>query len=447
MREAAVNIEKLAFGGSGFGRIEGKACFVPFTAPGDMAKIRVRSEKRSYLEGELLELLEPSSLRVPPPCPVFGTCGGCNWQHLSYSGQLAAKQEIFSELLWRSGRVESDRILPIIPASEPYGYRTRVQLKLRSNAGEPHLGFYRGGSHFVVDIPHICAIAHPAVNRIIGELRTLMAQFPEPDKIPQIDAAMGDDRKVIVIIHYIGVRRLEIVQFLQQNLITLSSADGIFLQSGRKATLTKVAGIERLAYGVPEDVLSGVPETRLFFSRGGFSQVNYRQNVALIDTVCSWAGLTGRERVLDLYCGNGNFSIPLARNAATTVGLEEYEPSIRDAVGNCETNGVKNAVFLCSEAAAGVKKLADAGEKFDVVLLDPPRTGAAEVVGHIHAFGPRTILYVSCDPATLGRDIGILKKSGYEVVKSRPVDMFPQTYHIESVTMLEPVHRHAQVST
>lgn len=438
MREIAVKIEKMAFGGAGFGRVEGKACFVPFTAPGDMAKIRVRSEKRSYLEGELLELLESSSQRTTPPCPVFGMCGGCHWQHLSYKAQLAAKQEIFTDLLWRSGRVEGDRILPIMPAPEPFGYRSRVQLKLRSVAGASHMGFYRGGSHFVVDIPQRCAIAHPAVNRVIGELHSLMAVFPEPHKVPQIDVAVGDDHKALVIVHYIGDRHGETVGFLGQNRHIIASADGIFLQSGRKETLTKVAGVESLAYRLSGDVIPEVSDMRLSFSRGGFSQVNYQQNLALIATVVTWSGLTGNERVLDLYCGNGNFSVPLSRYVAKITGLEEYAPSIDDAVRNCGVNGVKNATFHCLDAAAGVKKLAMDGEKFDVVLLDPPRTGAADVVAQIPALAPRAILYISCDPATLARDIGILRKSGYGVVKSRPVDMFPQTYHMESVTMLVP---------
>jgi 23S rRNA (uracil1939-C5)-methyltransferase len=175
---------------------------------------------------------------------------------------------------------------------------------------------------------------------------------------------------------------------------------------------------------------------RLSFGSGGFSQVNYRQNLALIETVCEWAALTGREKVLDIYCGNGNFSLPLAGNVAEVVGVEDYEPSIAIARQNAAANGLKNISFICKDAATFIERAVSAGEKFDVVLLDPPRSGAAEVVRNIPALGPRAILYVSCDPSTLARDIGILKKSGYDVVKCRPIDMFPQTYHIESVTLL-----------
>ncbi len=158
----------------------------------------------------------------------------------------------------------------------------------------------------------------------------------------------------------------------------------------------------------------------------------------MIETVCSWAGVTGRERVLDIFCGNGNFSLPLAGKAAHVSGVEGYGPSITIAGHNSEANGIKNVSFACADAVGEISRLVAADEKFDIVLLDPPREGAAEVSRAIPALRPKAILYVSCDPATLARDIGILKNLGYEVTKSRPVDMFPQTYHIESVTLLEP---------
>ena len=165
--------------------------------------------------------------------------------------------------------------------------------------------------------------------------------------------------------------------------------------------------------------------------------MNFSQNNVMIDTVLKWVHPCGNERILDLYCGNGNFSLPLARCARQVVGLEEYEQSIMDAARNRDENRLRNAGFEAVDSVAGVKKLIEAGEKFDVVLLDPPRAGAAEVVRLIPSLRPQKIVYISCDPPTLGRDIAYLKKLNYDVVKSRPVDMFPQTYHIESVTLLE----------
>jgi 23S rRNA (uracil1939-C5)-methyltransferase len=441
MREYTIKIDKMAFGGSGIGRVDGKICFVPFTAVDDTVKIRIKTEKKSFCEGEVLEILEPSPLRVVPPCPVFGKCGGCDWQHLKYSAQLQAKQEIFSEILWRTGRVDANRIQSIIGSPEQYGYRSRVQLKMRFVQGEIHLGFYRAGSHYVVDVPQECAISCPAINRTFGELRVLLDEFSEPDNIPQIDIAAGDDGDVLLIFHYIGENRDKIIGFLNKNRHRLSLAGGVFLQSGRKNSIETVFGRENISYIIPDTVFHGLPEMSLRTSRGGFSQVNYRQNNTLIDLVLQWAEPGGRDNVLDLYCGNGNFSLPMAHSAAQVVGFEEFEQSIRDADCNRLSNKVPNTRFECVDSVEGMKKLASSGERFDTVILDPPRIGAAEAVKVIPALKPGKILYISCDPPTLARDLAYLRKLHYEVAKSKTVDMFPQTYHIESVTLLENVGR------
>jgi len=439
MNDIVVKIEKLTFGGAGFGRVDGKACFVPYTSPGDIARIRIIKEKSSYLEGELVELVEPSGRRVTPPCPVFGVCGGCNWQQISYPDQLCAKEEIFAELLLRIGRISRDRILPIVPAAEPFAYRSRIQLKVRCVNGEAQIGFYRAGSHFVVKIPEKCAIVHPVINRLIAVLRDVITTFPDAEKIPQIDVAIGDDERAELVIHYIGSRRSDIIRHFRQNRHTLEGA-ALFLQTGRKTTLERISGDEQphLSYNVANPFFPDFPDITLSFSSGGFSQVNYRQNLTLIETVCAWADMTGSEKVLDIFCGSGNFSLPLAVKASHVSGVEDYGPSIDIAKCNSETNGIKNVSFTCADAAGEISRKVAADEEYDIVLLDPPREGAAGVARAIPALRPRTILYVSCDPATLARDICILTKLGYEVVKCRPVDMFPQTYHIESVTLLEP---------
>ena len=206
VREETLDIDRLAYGGAGFGRIEGKACFVPFAAPGDRVRVRVRRETASYAEAEVIELLESSPLRTRSPCPVFGRCGGCHWQHLGYPAQIAAKEEIFGEALWRLARVERERLLPALTADEPWGYRSRVQVKLYGRGREFRLGFFAPGSHFVVDLPGSCAVAHPAINEALGDLKQVVEEFPERDRLPQIDLAAGDDGAVVMTVHYIGDR-------------------------------------------------------------------------------------------------------------------------------------------------------------------------------------------------------------------------------------------------
>lgn len=438
MAAPVVTIEKLAFGGAGFGHWEGKACFVPFTAPGDTVRIDIVQEKRSFINGSVSEFLQVSERRVTPPCAVFGRCGGCHWQHVPYELQLQQKQEIFAGLMERIARVDAGRIECVVPAPLPFGYRSRIQLKVRHAAGKTYIGFYRAGSHFVIDIADICPIAVPAVNVLIAELRSLLESFPEPDKIPQLDIATGEDGSSIVVVHYIGADPRAVSGFIAANRRLVGSADGLWLQCGRKETLTAVWGADSLTYRVPAGGRGEVSTLDLLFSRGGFSQVNYRQNEVLVGTVLEWAELGGTERVLDLYCGNGNISLPLALHSSRVVGVEEYRPSLADAAKNCHIHSIGNAAFECSDVVKWLQKAVAAGEHYDLVVLDPPREGAKEAMPLISRLQPRAIIYISCDPATMARDLALIKKHGFDCAKSRPVDMFPQTYHLESVTLLKP---------
>jgi len=435
VREETVRIDTMTFGGAGLGRIDGKVCFVPFTAVGDTVRVQIVTEKKSYLEGRVLDFLEPSQDRISPSCPVFGTCGGCCWQHMPYHIQLKAKEDIFTEILMRATRIDRDRIQPIVPSPEPYGYRSRMQFKMRHAGGALVLGFYRQGSHYVIDTPN-CAIANEQINDMLTSLRAIMKTFPEPDKVPQIDIATGDTGDAIVLFHYLGAEPDHIAQWLAREIPGALPVTGVFLQQGRKSTIIKVWGDERVAYSLPSELVPGFFEMRLSFRCGGFSQVNYRQNSALVGLALRSAELKGTERVLDLFCGNGNFSLPLARYCAEVIGYENFDQSIEDAITNSRHNNSTNCRFYCADSATGVRELAERGEVFDLVLLDPPRTGARDVVRLLPQLDPSKILYISCDPSTLARDLASLQKSGYKIIASRPVDMFPQTYHLESITVL-----------
>jgi 23S rRNA (uracil1939-C5)-methyltransferase len=436
MSEALVDIERMCYGGAGFGRVAGKACFVPLTAPGDQARIRIVKEKRSFLEGELLELTAASALRVAPVCPVFGVCGGCNWQQLPYEEQLRQKGEIFTSTLSRIGRVQSDSILPVAPSLNRYGYRSRIQLKLAASKGVLSLGFFRTGSHEVVDLACGCALADPLLNRISAEFRPLLATLPELAALPQLDLAIGDNGLSVAVLHFTGKNSASLIDRLLAARSELPSVSGLFVRSGAKARIEPVFGIDALSYGIAADFFPGSREMRLSFSRGGFSQVNYQQNLQLLRCVWQWGEFTGAERVLDLYCGNGNISVPIAPYVSEIVGVEGYTPSIDDALRNAAANGVANATFRVSDASAAVRRFVQRKEHFDLVILDPPR-GGAEAAGELTALKAARIIYISCDPATLSRDLALICEKGYQVTRSQPVDMFPQTYHLESVTELK----------
>lgn len=431
-----VQIEKLAFGGAGFGRLDGKACFVPYTAPGDVAEITIAKNKSSYIEGVLNKLITPSVLRCKPVCPVFGNCGGCNWQHISYEEQCTQKEMIFADTLWRIARVGQECIKPLARASEPFTYRQRIQLKVNVCDGMIVLGFYRPGSHFVVDLPGKCAITAAPINSAISETRDILQAFPEAAQIPQVDLSADSDGTVTALFHYSGRNKESLIRHLAQYKQCLKQIAGVSVQTGRKYSINFVFGPEMLRYTVPSPDGN---DLNMSYGPDSFSQVNFSQNRALIDAVLTHCSNVATDRVLDLFCGNGNFSLPVARLAGSVTGMESFAKSISLAKYNALQNSINNAEFTCEDSAAGVARLARAAEHYDLVLLDPPRSGAESVARILHRLKPQHLIYVSCDPPTLARDLSTLQKSGFKVVTVQPVDMFPQTYHLESVTLLESI--------
>jgi 23S rRNA (uracil1939-C5)-methyltransferase len=434
MTEFKINIDRLAFGGSGVGRVDGKVCFVPYSCPGDELLVRSVTQKRSYGTASISSIIKPSSDRVEPPCPLFGRCGGCNWQHVDYSQQLAAKHAIFADTLWRGARIDGSLIEDVVPSPQDYGYRSRVQFKLYAANGRMNIGFFRQGTHFVEDAAEGCLIALPVINQALASLREVLQAFPEQSMLPQINIDSAGEG-LIAVVNYIGHDIDATASFFMKHADQLQPLTGLYLQTGRKSTLRKVYGDDLLTYSLPD---RNSRPCMLSFKPGGFSQVNTAQNVKLLELVRRLAAFKGDEQVLDLYCGNGNFSLPLAGDVASMTGIEEYADSIAAAVENAGRNAITNAEFICADAVAAVRKLADAGTGFDVVILDPPRSGVGDVVDEICRLNPRKIIYISCDPSTLARDCSVLTREGvYQVKTSIPVDMFPQTYHLESVTMLQ----------
>jgi 23S rRNA (uracil1939-C5)-methyltransferase len=426
-------IDSLAFGGNGVTRINGKVCFVPFSCPGDRVRLAVTAEKRSYQTARIVELLESSPARVDPPCPVFGRCGGCSWQHIEYGRQLEAKRQILADALWRGARVDGDRISPVLPSPAQYGYRSRIQLKLHHAAGRLQIGFFRSNSHTVEDIPCGCAVALPVINQALTVLRTVMPAFPGKADVPEISINSAGEGCVAVV-SYNGRDLAGTTRFFTEHRAGLAPLTGLYVDSGRTGGMVRVFGDELLSYVLPA---ADGQDCRLSYRPGGFSQVNLDQNRNMLEVVRRMAAFQGTERLLDLYCGNGNFSLPLAGEVAGVLGVEEYAGSIATAIANMSANGISNSEFICADAVTAVRQLAVSGRRFDTVIIDPPRAGAAGVVQELARLQPAKIIYVSCDPSTLARDCGILVNSGFHVRESVPLDMFPQTFHLESVTLLE----------
>jgi 23S rRNA (uracil1939-C5)-methyltransferase len=417
-----LKIDSLAYGPYGVGRVAGRVVFVPFTAPGDEGEVAIVEEKKGYAIGTLLSLSQPSQQRRTPPCPYLPRCGGCPWQHISYQEQLKAKEQLLREHLRRIGGLSDPPLLPIIPSPNEWRYRHRLRLRFDD---EKRLGFYQARSHEVVEIA-TCLIAEEVVSTHLSLAREWLVSLRTT------------------------VRRVEIIaQGLAPRVILLGNAEGSFHAADEAVSTAflrahpSVTGLVlfgrrwRHTWGDTRAVLDlGVDGLSVRVSQGGFTQVNPAGNQELIAVLLGLGEFRSEQRVLELYCGAGNFSLPIARRVRELVGIEQDRVSVADAVENAREQRLTNCRFLCASARQSVRDLAQRGENFDVVVLDPPRAGAAEVMVDLPRLRAQRILYVSCHPATLARDVRTLIGHGYRVHRVQPLDLFPHTYHVETVAVL-----------
>jgi 23S rRNA (uracil1939-C5)-methyltransferase len=422
-----VKIESMAFGGYGVARVDGKVLFIPFTATGDEVWAEITEEKKRYSMGELVRIIKPSSLRIDPPCPYFRVCGGCQWQHIDPSAHAEIKHKILIEALKRLGKLDPMPPVDVVPSSKPYGYRVRVQLKVKGKT----IGYYQEGSHRIVDITH-CPISHPLVNRIISMVRDQQNHLSSVEEI-EINVSPQEGKGILLFHPHSRDQWLE--QFAKQFLQSQPVLKGIAI--AKKGGWTSL-GNPTLSFTVP--LPEGDKKRSLSFriSPGSFSQVNFEQNQKLIQTVVEFSSPTKSERVLDLYAGSGNFTLPLAIRAGEVWGIEENKAAIKDARFNAERNGIRNAYFLEGSVERILKDWNEG--KPDQIILDPPRGGCKKVIDQIVRLAPEKIVYVSCDPATFSRDIRLFAEGGYALQKLRLIDLFPQTYHMEVIGMLTRIH-------
>ena len=419
-----LTVETLVNGGAGLARYEGRVVFIPHTAVGDVVRCRVTKVKKNFLEAEILDIINPAPQRRQPECPVAGDCGGCQWQHLPYPEQLVWKESLFRESLVRQCGIDADKILSILPAADQWNYRSRVQIK-SSNTGTGFVtGFYRPKSHSVVPVEQ-CPVIAAELNSLLGRLQRLLNHSSYADSISQLDLSVDDRRDCSVVIHYSGQQ----VSSLADLLLKEQLGANLFIRAGAEKQLINIQAKGALRLTVDH------PPLELAYGTGSFSQINLEQNRVLVDTVVSLAELTGAECVLDLYCGMGNFSLPLSRRARHVVGVEESVTSIVTARENSRLNGIDNVEFF-NRSAEGALATFSPQSPIDLLLLDPPRSGALAIMDELLKFPVKRVIYVSCDPQTLARDLKILVTGGYDLISSQPLDMFPQTHHCESITLL-----------
>jgi len=409
-----VEIEKIAFGGYGIGRVDGKIVFVDRVIPGELAEIEIIRDKRSYSKAKLIEVLKESEIREDPQCPVFDRCGGCQFQHIEYSEQLKIKQQIFTETLERLGRLKNLKILPIISSSRPYGYRSKLGLSIWFEHNSYSVGYHLEGSSEKLPIDR-CPIASEGVNKLLSGLSNYFNNLE----------FFGTNEFRLHITEGEGI------------FITATSKDGSVLD------LTKVLvnndeelpGLFNNKY--EREFCFDTLGVTFFSVPSVFLQANKYINEKMIETVNKWTLVSANRNVLDLFCGIGNFTLHLAKNSKFVLGIDNSKKAIRLAKKNAQINNCSNIKFKKKDCKDALTDMVNAKAKFDFVLIDPPRQGAINIIPELIELNPKKIIYVSCYPPTLARDLKALNGSGYRVSKIQCFDMLPQTYHIESLTLLQ----------
>lgn len=418
---AEVRIEKLVYGGNGLARLDaGRAVFVPGVLPGERALIEIKRKRKGIFEAALAGIIEPSGDRVAPPCAGERECTGATWSFISYAAQLRLKQEILLDTLRKIGGMQPGRTIPILPSPSKDHYRLRTQFTVRRKGDRQRIGFFRQGSYELVEVENSFLI-HPLINRVLTAIRSLSNSLPP---LSEIHINATPEGEVHIILFSPEKSLPDMNDFLGRLRQRVPEVIGMAGYADRRKVFS--LGGNRLALEV--DGLN------LKATEGNFFQVNWEQNRNMVKTVLDFASLTGSETVLDLYCGIGNFALPLARRAKTVIGIESGYSAIEDAKANADSNGIANTEFIADDMQKGLKGLIRRKLRSEVIVLDPPRAGATlKTLERVLAFVPRKIIYVSCNPSTLARDLKFFHLFGFRLDRLQPVDMFPWTYHIECV--------------
>ena len=438
-----VSIETATVDGSGVARVGGQVVFVPGALPGERCSVRIAHVGRSAVFAQLLSVLTPSAHRVEPDCPYFPRCGGCALRHMDYEQELALKQTHVQSCLTRIGG-QTISALPITGAAQTDGYRNKVQFPVQEQDGRPAAGFFSGKTHRVIPVRH-CRIQPDCADAIRGAVLAWMEQYhiraydeqTHTGYIRHIYIRFGAESGQILVCIVANCAQLPKKKQLVESLLAVEPGITTIVFSPNTKKGNTVLGTEfqpLYGDGTITDTLCGL-QFRL--SAPAFYQVNHAQAERLYEKAVQLAGLTGNETVLDLYCGTGTITLCLARHAKKAIGVEIVPQAIEDAKFNAAQNGMENAEFFCMDAGQAAKMLADRHTRPDVIVVDPPRKGvSADVIEAIGTMAPQRVVYVSCDPATLARDLKLLTAAGYTLQTAEAFDLFPRCAHVETVVLL-----------
>ncbi|MCD6320327.1 MAG: 23S rRNA (uracil(1939)-C(5))-methyltransferase RlmD [Candidatus Desulfofervidaceae bacterium] len=430
-----IKIEKLVFGGWGLGKYKGKVVFVPYVLPEEVVEVALTKEKKNYAFARLIEIISPSPERQSPPCPYFTVCGGCDYQHIPYSLQTEVKQKLFQEEFTRLTGLEITELLkPMFPSPSHLFYRNRVQLKVEREGYKIKIGFYKRDSRELVAVDK-CLLAEKLINQTISALQEVLQRHIAIGKeIKGIEIFVSPDEGsgIVILSTLVEVNKRHLQAIAEELMSALPFLKDVLFK--------------HRAFAFPRSLFEkGYTQSALLFKiddfkimcyPGVFFQINTNQNKILSKIVTQLAALHKEESVLELYAGIGNLSLPLSAYAKRVVGLESNCLTVKNANYNAQLNKTK-AFFKIVNVETALESFLTTDDNFNCLLVDPPRQGCIRALKQsLNFIQPTKIIYVSCHPATLARDINYLLKSGYKLKSLQLIDMFPQTQHIETVALL-----------
>jgi 23S rRNA (uracil1939-C5)-methyltransferase len=434
-----LQIDKLVQGGDGLATLDGMKVFVPFSAPQERVRARIVTQKRDYAVAEIEEVIEPSPLRVDAPCPYYGVCGGCQLQHINYQGQLVVKKLYVNEALQRIGQVFVP-VRNVTTEAEPWHYRNKTQYPVGSTGNGMAIGFFKRGTHDLLDVP--ACLLHPVeFDRLREAIRAILVAAGET----AYDEARHEGNVRHIVLRQ-GTRDgglLAIVvtrtpQFDRRAAELIAEQPGItgVVHSVVPARTNRIMGPQTAVLAGSGHLSQSVLGKEFQVSAPSFFQVNIQQAEELCRKILKHVAPKGDELMVDLYSGVGMISLLVAPFVQQVTAIESDATAVDDARANALTQGVRNVEFICGDVTREISRVAST----DVVVLDPPRKGCpADTLRRIAALKPKRIVYVSCNPATLARDLATLEQSGYTTLEIEPVDMFPQTFHVEVIARLGPL--------
>lgn len=459
-----IDIEDIAAGGEGVGKIDGFVLFVPGAAPGDRLEIELVALKKKYGRGRIVKILKPSRRRVKPPCPVYEACGGCQFQHLDYDSQLTIKTKMVRDAIEHLGSLDGVEIKPCKGMKNPWAYRNKALMMVAGRPyllsktavpGEPpaqrlrpYFGFYEQRTHRVVPIDE-CLIQSAENNHLLQSARNMVERLqwePFSEKtgkglLRYVVARTTRKGESLLILVSSQPNLPHIKEFLSDVRRRVPNLRGVMVNLNPHPTNVVLGSSTRVLWG-QDHLLEDVGGLKFRISPTSFFQVNTWGLETIYKCLDEALPIHRKDAVLDMYCGVGSMALYLARRARRVVGIDSCAPAIEDAMINSDLNELKNTYFAAGATEKVLPRLYQQGERFAAAVLDPPRKGCApEVLNTVHRMRIPKLVYISCNPATLARDLGILKDLGYRTDSVQPIDMFPQTYHVESVATLTRVGR------